>query len=169
VAVVGQIDVDELLRAESRGLAFGVGPDLLAEDDAGDAAILAGHFPVGAGHQAAEEKLVSSRQALEFREGPLELLGRLFPARPLGSDRGNPFEELLLVGRGRSGIDGTGALDRRFFLPAVVVVVANHDSDPSSTVGFWISDEKWCGVYQYDEGWWTRVSRKWYFVQTCRP
>ena len=68
VAVVGQVDVDELLCREARGLAFGVFADLPAEDDAGDAAVLAGHLAIGAAHQAAEEKRVRPREVFQFRE-----------------------------------------------------------------------------------------------------
>jgi hypothetical protein len=126
VAVVRQVDVDETLRREPRGLAFGVFAHLFAEDDASDAAILAGHFPVSTGHQPAEEELVLSRQGIEFLNGPFELRGGLLPAGPLGAHLGDSFEQLLLFGCSGYRIDGTGPGGLPFALPAVIVVAAYH-------------------------------------------
>jgi hypothetical protein len=130
VAVICQVDVDKTLRGESRGLALRVSPHLFAEDDAGDAAVFAGDFPIGPGYQAAEENPVLSRHVLEFLNGPLELVGGLLPAGPFRAAFGDSFEQVLFVGRGRRGINRPGALDRRLALPAVGVVVADHGDCP---------------------------------------
>jgi hypothetical protein len=130
VAVIGQVDVDELLRGEARGLTLGVLTDLPAEDDAGDAAVLAGHLPVGAVHQAAEEKRVLPRQGLEFRGGPLESLAGLIPAGALGANLGDALEQCLLVRRGGDGIDRPRAGNGHVLLPVEIVVDANHGTFP---------------------------------------